>query len=163
MIRPATREDFPDILAIYAYAREFMKKTGNPTQWGDTYPERELLEEDVAKRRLFVVEEDRIIGVFSYMAGEDPTYGYIEDGAWLSDAPYKTVHRVASAEGAHGVFTKIIDYCKADFPNLRIDTHHDNAVMQHVIGKNGFRYCGVIYVEDGSARVAYQYLKEEDV
>ena len=28
--------------------------------------------------------------------------------------------------------------------------------MQHMLEKNGFRYCGVIYTDDGSERMAYQ-------
>ena len=42
------------ILDIYAHAREFMAKNGNPTQWGDNYPSPELLEEDIDTNRLFV-------------------------------------------------------------------------------------------------------------
>ena len=48
---------------------------------------------------LFVVEEDgEITGVFAYMGGRDETYAYIEDGAWLSDDEYKTIHRVAASK-----------------------------------------------------------------
>ena len=42
MIRPARPEDLQDILSIYAIARTFMAEHGNPTQWGKTYPAREL-------------------------------------------------------------------------------------------------------------------------
>ena len=41
-IRKATMNDLPDILAIYAYAREYMKEHGNPDQWKDNYPPLEL-------------------------------------------------------------------------------------------------------------------------
>lgn len=37
-IRKATMNDLPDILAIYAYARKYMKEHGNPDQWRDSYP-----------------------------------------------------------------------------------------------------------------------------
>lgn len=40
--------------------------------------------------------------------------------------------------------------------NLKIDTHRDNIVMQHLLDKNGFKYCGVVYLENGSERIAYQ-------
>lgn len=33
-IRKATMNDLPDILAIYAYARKYMKEHGNPTSGG---------------------------------------------------------------------------------------------------------------------------------
>ena len=32
--------------------------------------------------------------------------------------------------------------------------------MQHLIEKNGFQRCGIIYVEDGSPRIAYEKIKE---
>ena len=54
MFRGAVRADLPRILDIYARAREFMAKNGNPTQWGDNYPSPELLEEDIDTNRLFV-------------------------------------------------------------------------------------------------------------
>ena len=40
--------------------------------------------------------------------------------------------------------------------NVKGDTHEDNYVMQKVFEKNGFRRCGIIYVEDGTPRIAYQ-------
>ena len=41
-------------------------------------------------------------------------------------------------------------------PNLRIDTHQDNKVMQHVVEKHGFTRRGIIYIADGSPRIAYE-------
>ena len=43
---------------------------------------------------------------------------------------------------------------------LRIlDTHEANGPMRHKLEKNGFTYCGIIYVEDGTPRRAYQKVK----
>ena len=28
--------------------------------------------------------------------------------------------------------------------------------MQHLLDKNGFTYCGIIYLDDGTERLAYQ-------
>ena len=65
-IETANREDLPRILEIYAYARGFMVKTGNPTQWGTTHPPKAQLEEDITLRRLYVVKgEGEIVGVRS--------------------------------------------------------------------------------------------------
>ena len=38
-IRRAKLEDLPQMLLIYQRARRFMKETGNPNQWKDSYPE----------------------------------------------------------------------------------------------------------------------------
>ena len=161
MIRKAKMEELDEILSVYDFARNFMRESGNPTQWAGGYPKRELLTDDIEKGQLYVVEEEgEITGVFAYIGGRDKTYAYIEDGAWLSDEPYKTIHRVGAGKNGKGIMKKVCDFCKEDFSNLRIDTHNDNKKMQYLIEKNGFKRCGIIYVEDGSPRIAYQYIKE---
>ena len=154
-IRKARSEDLADILKIYEIARNFMVSTGNPTQWGQTHPPRQMLEDDIVLGQLYVVEDGCIRGVFAFLEGEDPTYGYIEDGAWLSQEAYGTIHRVAS-DGSGGVFSQILHYALTRNRHLRIDTHHDNKVMQHVLEKLGFHRCGIIYLEDGDPRIAYE-------
>ena len=42
---------------------------------------------------------------------------------------------------------------------MRIDTHEDNKIMQHLIEKNGFSKRGIIFKDDGSPRVAFEYVK----
>ena len=156
-IRKAEQKDLEKILEIYAYARDFMKRTGNPTQWGDEYPKEEMLRDDIEKGNLYVCEEnDGIKGVFAFIAGIEPTYSYIEKGSWKNDEPYGTVHRIASC-GEAKIFGLCIDFCKSKIENVRIDTHFDNKIMQRLIERNGFEKCGVIYVEDGSPRIAYQF------
>ena len=159
-IRPARLEDLDEILRIYDRAKKFMAATGNPTQWAGNYPQRELLEEDVANGGLFVVTEaDSICGVFYFVIGPDPTYEIIENGAWHSDRPYGTIHRIAGNGG--GIFGAALEYCRSRIDHLRIDTHENNKVMQHVVTKHGFRYCGVIYTDDGTPRLAFDRLEQE--
>ena len=155
-IQRAKRQDLPRILEIYAYARVFMAENGNPNQWGKTNPPREMLEADIAEGKLFLVKNGgSICGVFFFSVGEDPTYQAIYDGEWISDAPYGTIHRVAS-DGSGGVFKACVDFCRSKCPHLRIDTHTDNRIMQHVIEKAGFHRCGIIYIADGTPRIAYE-------
>jgi len=156
-IRRARDCDLPRIQEIYAYAREFMAQTGNPNQWGRTHPPRQQLEADIPAGNLYVAEnETGIHGVFAFILGEDPTYSYMEDGSWHYEGPYGTIHRIAS-DGSGGMFTAAMNYCKGVISHLRIDTHHDNRVMQHVIEKHGFARCGLIYVSDGTPRIAYDW------
>ena len=158
MIRKAHINDLNSILKVYATAREYMRQSGNPNQWGTNKPPKEQLEDDIRKGELFVGENERgeIHFVFAFILGEDPTYSYIEDGAWLSDAPYGTIHRIASDGTASGVVKSAVDFCKGIIQNIRIDTHHDNKTMQHVVEKIGFTKCGIIYIDDGTPRIAYQ-------
>ena len=157
MIRKATTSDLPVILEIYSYAREFMRKNGNPTQWSDKYPEESLLRSDIENHNLYVVvESGHICGVFAFIIGPDETYSRIEQGEWLSKDEYGTIHRVAGDGTVHGLLQKAVSYCEQKIPHLRIDTHQDNQIMQHVILKCGFQECGIIYVNDGSPRIAYE-------
>ena len=152
-IRPATQADLSDILEIYAHARRFMAENGNPTQWGQNHPAQHLLDEDISLNRLYVVESgERLCGVFMFEVGNDPTYTYIE-GSWRSDTPYGVIHRIAGVGG--GVFAAALEYCSGVIGHLRIDTHADNKPMQHVVEKAGFSKRGIIYVEDGTPRIAY--------
>ena len=155
-IRNAQIKDLPRILEIYAYARKFMADNGNPNQWGKTKPPRQTLEADVAQEKLYVVENgQRICGVFFFELGEDPTYEVIYDGNWISNAPYGTIHRIAS-DGSGGIFPACVTFCSKKCRHLRVDTHHDNHIMQHVIEKAGFRRCGIIYITDGTPRIVYE-------
>ena len=74
MFRGARRSDLEQILEIYAHARKTMADSGNPTQWGDSYPPQEMLEEDIDSNRLFVyMVNGRLEAVFAFILGPDPT------------------------------------------------------------------------------------------
>ena len=162
MIRPAQKSDLPMIETVYAAARAYMVQSGKPHQWGDGYPKRLLLESDIEKGQLFICEIEGVIrGVFAFILGDDPTYGYIEDGKWPNALPYGTIHRIASDGKVKGIFTKCFQYALTRADEIRIDTHHDNKTMQHVVQKHGFRRCGIIYLENGDPRIAYQYSKDQ--
>jgi len=156
-IRPAVQADLNAIEELYAYARQFMADNGNPTQWKDGYPQRDLLEEDIRLGKLYVAQEqNEICGAFVFVIGEDPTYAYIEDGKWISDAPHGTIHRIASRSS--GLFTAALGFCRSQCSHIRVDTHADNKPMQHLAQKHGFSRRGIIYVADGTPRIAYEPL-----
>ena len=155
-IRHATRDDLGAIRNIYNIAKQFMRDHGNPTQWDNNYPSDELLLHDIELNRLYVIEADNCIhAVFVLTSGPDPTYGYIE-GNWLNDSPYFVIHRIASDNTLHHVLAIVLDYSRSMTSSVRIDTHKDNTVMQHLLIKNGFAHCGTIYLDDWSPRLAYQ-------
>ena len=155
-IRNAVISELEEILAIYELARAFMKETGNPDQWRNTYPTPQIVKDDIKKEELYVLyDEEGIEGVFVFINGPDPSYDYI-DGNWLDDEPYCAVHRVASAQKKKGVLRAVMDYAFSRSDSIKIDTHKDNAVMQHQLEKYGFKRCGIIFLENGEHRIAYQ-------
>lgn len=158
MIRKATYNDLENIDKVFDYARSFMRKTGNLEQWSGGYPQREVLENDIKKDQLFVFDNNgEIEGVFVFFLGNDPTYNYIE-GNWISQKPYGVFHRVANGGKLKGMLKQMLDFVENQTTHLRIDTHKDNVVMQHVLEKNGFTKCGIIYLESGDPRLAYEKL-----
>ena len=155
-IRPTQSSDSADVMHIYEYARAQMKINGNPNQWRDTYPPEALITNDIKNKNSYVIEKDGVIcGVFAFIIGDDPTYQRIE-GQWKNNAPYGAIHRVASSGTMRGVFPACVKFCEEKISNLRVDTHHDNKIMQHQIEKCGFEKCCIIYIKYGSPRIAYQ-------
>lgn len=155
-IRHARPDDLNKIMEIYQYAKTVMAQSGNPGQWVNGYPSRELIESDLKQEHLYVLEnEGQIEAVFVYFIGDEPTYHRIENGAWLNDAPYGVVHRVATAGKVRGAGQLCLDWSFEQCRNLRIDTHDDNCIMQHILEKAGYTKCGRVTMEDGSPRIAY--------
>ena len=161
IIRKTKEADLPAIGEIYERAKRFMRECGNPNQWNGSRPSAESAREDMERGVGYVCEDDgRILAVFMFSTEPDPTYAKIYDGAWLSDAPYGVIHRIAVAEQGQGIMDFCVNYCASVCASLRIDTHRDNAPMQRALLKRGFRYCGIIYLESGDERLAYQRIPE---
>lgn len=160
-IRKATPADMDAIMQVVDAAKKIMRSSGNMNQWTDGYPSRAVILSDIEKGGGHVAEDDgKVIAYFAFLPSPEPTYATIHEGEWLDDAlPYHVVHRIASYPHVHHVFRSIMDFCFAADSNIRIDTHRDNRIMQHVIGKYGFTYCGIIYLSNGDERLAYQRLK----
>lgn len=156
-VRPAVEADLSAMMAVYDAARRFMRKSGNMRQWINGYPSLELVSRDIRRGQSFVcIREEEITAVFCFFVGDEPSYHEIREGAWLNDAPYGVVHRLGASGTAPGAGRFCLDWSFARCKNLRIDTHGDNLVMQHVLEKNGFHRCGLITIEDGTRRVAFQ-------
>ncbi len=157
-IRKTAMEDLDAALSLYARARQFMKENGNPSQWGDSHPPKSQVIEDIRRGHSYLcVEGGQTLGIFYYAKETEPTYAKIYGGAWLNDAPYGVMHRVAAPGAKKGVASFCVRWClKESGGNIRIDTHKDNIPMQKMLEKNGFLQCGTIRLSDGSPRLAYQ-------
>jgi hypothetical protein len=103
--------------------------------------------------------EGKIVGVFYFCVEEDPTYAEIFEGGWQENSPYGVIHRIAS-DGSGGILAAAVNYAWGVIPHLRIDTHRDNLPMQRAIARAGFSHCGVIYLENGDPRLAYDRITD---
>ena len=116
-----------------------------------------MIRGDIEAENLYLcVDGTEILGVFFYAEGADPTYQRIYNGRWLNEESYGVIHRIAVAARQRGVASFCFDYALTRCKNLKIDTHRDNLPMQRSLEKNGFVYCGIIHLENGDRRIAYQ-------
>lgn len=165
IIRKTTNLDVDKVEAIFEEARGTIATLGI-NQWQDGYPSREVILSDMAEDQSYVVCDCDVCATFAMLLAEEPTYRKIYEGHWLTgddSREYVAIHRVAilvSMRG-RGVASEIISHA-ASFAkengrkSLRIDTHRGNVVMRKMLEKNGFSYCGIIYLQNGDERVAYE-------
>lgn len=153
-------EELDEILTLFETAKDFMRKAGNPYQWGPGYPPQEVIARDIENGNFYVEErEGKIVGCFAFITGDDPTYSHI-DGKWLNDLPYGTIHRLASDGTSKGFGSRCIAFCRNLIPNLRADTHEANLPMRRILLRNLFAYCGIITASDGTPRLAFQQMPQ---
>lgn len=157
MIRKATYDDLPVLMDVFRKARGIMRSSGNMHQWNDGYPSETVVRKDIDNGHCVVLcEEGEVVATMAFIPGPDPTYAEIYDGGWLSDAPYHVIHRIAVAEPGHNAAKALLDWGFGQAGSIRIDTHKDNVIMQHVLSKYGFTHCGMILLANGDPREAYQ-------
>ena len=113
--------------------------------------------------KLWDAVNDVIFGYACIDYEGEPAYNELK-GNWLSpmDAPYVVVHRMAFAKESRGkglgdeAFRLVAEQAKGKgIENFRVDTDEANKIMQRVLKRNGFTYCGVIWF-DNSEKIAFE-------
>lgn len=161
-VRKSSPEDINQIMNCIDTARQLMRESGNSIQWTNGYPSKELMLDSIENEFNFLIlENDEVVATFDFIIGDDPNYAKIEKGTWLNDEKYGVIHRLASNGKARGVARFCFEWCFSQFPNIRIDTHESNIPMQKVLEKLGYEKCGIIYVSDGTPRLAFQKMSDK--
>ena len=132
-------------------------------QWHPDYPTLDTIVEDIAKGIGFVFTQDNdILGYCCIIIGDEPAY-HVIDGAWKTDLPYAVVHRMAFGQQSRGKHLSgealwlIKNFCIENGVNaIRVDTQEENKVMQHILAREGFEYCGLVTF-DGGPKLAYEW------
>lgn len=158
-IRKTKITEIDTLMDIFEQAKRIMRKDGNMKQWTGNYPSIEIIAKDIEQGNSYVCldKKGNIIGTFAFIMGNDPTYACIYEGEWVENTlPYGVIHRLASTEDSKGVANACLQWCYAQIPNLRADTHRDNRILQYILKKHGFQYCGIIFLANGDERLAFQ-------
>ena len=161
--RKSLKRDIKDIMKIIKQAQVYFKENGID-QWQNNYPNEEVILRDIQNECSYVLLKDNnIIGTTVISFKKDTNYDKIFEGHWLSNGDYAVIHRIAIDNNYKGlgISHKIIEYAKEltlerGFKSIKVDTHEDNISMKSLLKSNEFKYCGIIYLEDGSKRVAFE-------
>lgn len=161
--RKAIETDIHDIMDIICQAQTYLREHG-VDQWQNGYPNSQTIMNDIDNGNSYVLIKDGIIvGTVAVIFDIEKTYEFIYNGNWKSDLEYAVVHRIAIDSRYKGLgFASIIlknveEICLSKaIHSVRIDTHEENLPMQKLLKKNGYEFCGIIYLEDGSKRIAFE-------
>ncbi len=143
-------------------AREYHQSLGF-VQWHPGYPTLHTIQEDIGNGIGFVFAEgEELLGYCCIVIGDEPAYRVI-DGAWKTSRPYAVVHRMAFEQRSRGTglsgkaISLIKQYCADNgIEAIRVDTQKENKVMQHILAREGFTYCGLVTF-DGGPKLAYEW------
>ncbi len=157
IIRKTEQADIPAILKVLEAARKFMRQNDNFVQWTQRYPSREDILIDIENGESYCMEQDgEVHATFALLDREEPTYAVIDEGEWKQPFPYGTLHRVASDGVISGVVHQAVLFALQFRSDLRCDTHEVNKPMQRALEREGFVRRGIVYMADGSPRLAYE-------
>ena len=161
--RQAKISDLDQIVEIIELSKKYLKET-KVDQWQDGYPAKEDLRRDIESGNSYVLtNKDEIIATTVISLEGESTYNSIFNGEWITNEEYIVMHRVAVHDKykGKGIFKELIKEAESLDLNkrilsIKIDTHRDNISMQRAVVKNDFKRCGIIYLEDGSERIAFE-------
>jgi RimJ/RimL family protein N-acetyltransferase len=161
--RRAVETDINNIMNIIKQAQSYFKEQGI-NQWQNNYPNSETIISDIAEKNSYVlIKDDNIVATVAVSFEGEKTYESIYEGEWISNNEYAVIHRIAvdNTYKGSGLSSQIIKNVEQLCLNkgiysIKIDTHEENIAMQKLLEKNIFQYCGIIYLEDRSKRIAFE-------
>lgn len=160
--REAKKEDIENILEVISHAKEYMKKN-NSTQWNENYPNKETIINDIENSIGYVlIVENLIRGYMVVDFSDDEIYKNIK-GKWKTFGNYASIHRCAIHKELRGQgygselfkFAEKLALSK-NIRSVRVDTAPENETMKYLFNKNGYEYCGTVFI-DGE-KIAYEKL-----
>ena len=164
LLRNSKETDIEYILNILEDAKLFLKNNG-VDQWQNGYPNKDVILEDIKNNESYVLEcENEIIGTTVLSFRGDNNYNKIYEGKWITEKEkYAVVHRIAIKKDSSiknigmNIMKFIENKCiENNINSIKIDTHENNRNMQNLLEKLNYKYCGIIYLEDGSKRIAFE-------
>lgn len=161
----STLSDVPIIMSFIHDAQIYLASL-KIDQWQDGYPNEEKIELDISNNDSYIVIDDNetIIGTTVFSTKKERAYSSIQ-GEWITNenVEYGVIHRLAVGDKYRklGLARFVFNEChkrlkENNIGSLRIDTHEGNKGMQYLLKDLGYIYCGIITLESGDERLAFE-------
>jgi ribosomal protein S18 acetylase RimI-like enzyme len=157
--------DVSDIMDIIKDAQNYLAEL-KIDQWQNGYPDEEQINLDIKNGDSYLVlnESNEVMGTTVFTTKKESTYQSIE-GEWLTSENilYGVIHRLAVSDAYRklGIAKFVFDECENQLiemkvKSMRIDTHRENKGMQRMLKIRDYKYCGIIYLDSGAERLAFE-------
>ncbi len=165
--RKGDQTDADSITEILEKAKIEIRNMGIE-QWQKGYPNRNIVLEDIYKGNSYVLEKNgEIVAVATLTFEKEEPYTNLSEGTWLTDGEYGVIHRIAvdsqfkNRGYSSELLKKLEEVAKEKgIYSIKVDTHEGNGSMRRLLEKNGYIYCGVVYLdkepEMGQKRIAFE-------
>lgn len=162
MIRKAKLAEIPEILELTRACGKEMESRGI-FQWNEHYPSRIILEKDVDRGELYLLENSTgLLGIIALTTIMDAEYKSVQ---WLTpNGANLYVHRLAVNPKFQGLgyAQRLMDFAEAvaregNFISIRLDTFSQNPRNQKFYEQRGYSRLGNVYFPKQSEFPFYCY------
>lgn len=160
-IQLAKLEHLDFVTQAYEATRIIMSEYAIETDWPEDQFSGGCALEDIENSNCYIVYNgDTPSAAFTLKQRSNATDQ--ENGIhWRSNMNHYTIQRI-SVTHEDSVVQSIFGYAATRADYLRCLTHERNNILRHALDKFGFKECGTFTAEDGTTRVAYDWVKEPD-
>ena len=143
----ANKNQIEEVYSVFSAAIENMEKQGIH-QWDEIYPDKAILEEDIAKNQMYIGKIDNEIAVCFVLSEEcDEEY---KNGKWqYPDAKFNVIHRLCVNPKFQnkGIATQTMIYIEKtskaqEYEVIRLDCFTKNPYSQKLYEKAGYSVVG---------------------
>ena len=160
-IQMAKNEHLDFVTQAYEATRKIMSEYAMETDWHeDNFSVGDALE-DIEDSNCYIVYHGGIPSA-AFTLKQSPNATDQENSIhWRSNMNHYMIQRI-SAVREYAVAQSIFGYATTRASYLRCLTHERNNILCHALEEFGFKECGRFTAEDGTTRVAYDWIKEPD-
>lgn len=166
-IRLAHVTDSEPITTLYSSTYERLAINRLTSNFASDFQDLSFIEYELRSRRLHVVSdksddhaEERIIAAFTLSNDQSPDYPY-KTLKWRKSTEFLHIDHIV-VRGNRNVVRSILSHVALSSYYIRCISSQSNKHLRHALEVFGFKECDTFTADDGSTRIAYDWIKEPD-